>query len=242
MTKKYIISQRIFWSNITKTFILIFLLLLINPQILFAQNKLIINDIIWSSLTQDEKIYASKFFENIDVIPGESIGIVSSVQVVNRSTSASHHGAFLGSVAAQAAYIDKGGSYSAINHLGVALIGAAVGGSLDRGENLKYIHNYAIKNLNNNIIQVQVNSGTDIHLPIGSCVAYPEIKIFDNTACSIDKNRFLKNLYFLDNAPKNSVPMLGQSGVSVNCRSKNGSLITLDKNICLQIGGSIEVK
>ena len=216
-------------------------------ELAVAQNKasLTINQLLWAEFSQFEKATLIAKFPNLELIPAESVGIIQSVQVVNRSTAGTNSGAALGGALAQTMYIDKafsgsGKNYSATTQLGAGLLGALLGSSLDSGPTSRFLFNYGIRTLDGQIKEVRVESGDEFSRPVGQCVTLPRIVPAPVGHCAIDKLQFLKKLNAISQAPESAVISNELTGINVNCRVPGVGLMTLEKNSCLQMEGIVE--
>lgn len=200
---------------------------------------------IWLEFSISEKAIILSKFPQIETIPSETIGVIQSVQTVNRSTAATNSGAALGGSLGQALYIDnafRGNStnYSATAQLGVALLGAAVGSSLDTAAQNRFIFNYGVKTLDGEIREVRVEAGDEFTRPVGQCVFFPLISPAPAGLCNADKIQFLKKLSALSLAPADAVISQESTGVNVTCRVPGVGLMRLEKNVCIQMDGAVE--
>ena len=230
---------------ITKIFLLVATAL--SGELAIAQNKtsLTVNQLLWSEFSQSEKATLIAKFQNLELIPTESVGVIQSVQAVNRSTAGTNSGAALGGTLAQTMYIDKvfsgsGNNYSATTQLGAGLLGALLGSSLDSSPTSRFLFNYGIRTLDGQIREVRVESGDEFTRPVGQCVTLPEVAPAPVGHCAIDKLQFLKKLSAISQAPDGAVISNELTGINVNCRVPGVGLMTLEKNSCLQMEGTVE--
>jgi len=219
--------------------------LLSNAAVSQVEQSLTINQQLWGEFSQAERATLLVKFPQLELIPMESVGIVQSVQAVNRSTAASNSGTVLGSAVGQAMYIDKAFSgssnnYSATTHLGVGLLGAFIGSSLNTSAKTRFIFNYGIRTLDGQIREVRIESSDEFTRPIGQCVTLPDVIPAPMNVCAMDKVQFLKKLSAIATAPEGSVISDELTGINVKCRVSGVGLMTLERNSCLQMEGSIE--
>lgn len=221
----------------------VFILMVIVPTCF--GNELKISQHVWMQFGVSERAVILERFPDVEVIPTESMGIIQSVQSVNRSTAGANTGALLGTAVGQAVYVDKafkgsGNNYSAVNHLGAALLGAAVGSTLDQGPQARFEFNYAIKTPDGNIKEQRVVSGEEFAKPAGQCVLLPDLKSISNMSCSSSKNEFLKALSAVAVSRENK-PQLPDAGLKkISCRVPGVGLMTLDRNVCSEMEGKEE--
>lgn len=205
-----------------------------------------VNQLVWSDFSASERVSILAKFSDIEVIPTDSVGTIQSVQVVNRSVAASNNGAALGSVLAQAAYIDhaaKGTSanYSAKTQVGAALLGAAAGATLDTPSHTRFLLNYGIKTADGQIHEVHIESDDELVKPSGQCVYLADLSSAPPVLCLAEKVPFLKHLSSLsDPAQADRITPRLQNNRPIACRVPNVGLMTLESTACNQLNGIIE--
>jgi outer membrane lipoprotein SlyB len=209
-------------------------------------SELIVSQHIWQEFTISERATITDKFPYIEIISSDSIGLIHSVQIVNRSTNGTSAGTIIGSAAGQAVYVDKvfrgdGNNYSAVNQVGAALLGALLGSTLDQAPQQKYEFNYAIKNPNGNIREQRFSSSDEFTKPVGQCVLLPELRSIANLSCSATKNEFLKLLSTAGISKENTVTE-GSTFLlqKIACRLPGVGLMTLDRKTCSDMEGKIE--
>lgn len=200
---------------------------------------------LWDDFSIDEKLSVSSKFQNIEILSSDSVGLINSVQSVDRSTKGTSSGAVLGSAISQAIYIDRaitnsGGSYSAKTHLGAGVLGAILGSALDEKPQQYYIFNYGVRTLDGQIRETRISSKDEFSRPIGQCVSFPDLNIIPASICSEDKIQFLKRIFAIAGAPNNVVISREYSGLQVKCNVPGVGFMTLEKNSCTQMNGEIE--
>lgn len=210
-----------------------------------AAPELKISQHVWLEFSNSEKAAILSKFPQVETIPSETIGLIQSVQTVNRSTAATSSGASLGGALGQALYIDNafrgsGSNYSATTQLGAALLGATIGSTLDSGAQSRFVFNYGVKTLDGEIREVRVESGEEFTRPVGQCVFLPSISPAPASLCSADKVQFLKKLSALSLAPAGSVVSQETTGINVTCRVPGVGLMRLEKDVCIQMDGALE--
>jgi outer membrane lipoprotein SlyB len=216
-------------------------------ELTIAQNQmsLTINQLLWDEFSLSERATLITKFPNLELIPAESVGIIQSVQTVNRSTAGTNSGAILGGALGQTMYIDKafsgsGNNYSATTQLGTGLLGALLGSSLDSSPTSRFIFNYGIATLDGQIKEVRVESSNEFTRPVGQCVALPGVVPAPVGHCATNKLQFLKKLSAISQVPEGAVVSNELTGINVNCRVPGVGLMTLEKNSCLQMEGTVE--
>ena len=211
----------------------------------FASPELTINQQLWLEFSDSEHIAIISKFPQIEVIPSDTVGIIQSVQIVNRSSPGTNSGASLGGALGQTLYIDSafrgsGTNYSSTAQLGAAILGAAIGSSLDSAPQIRYVFNYAVKTVDGQIREIRVGSSEEFTRPVGQCVFIPSIAEAPVSLCNMDKVRFLKRLSALSHVPSGTIISDESTGIYVNCRVPEVGLMRLEKKICIQIEGGIE--
>lgn len=206
--------------------------------------NIVVNQQLWNTFPKAEQASLLERFSSIEIVPAESVGVVQSVQTVNRSTAGTRGGAMLGGTLGSAVYIDRAfsgnNSYSATAQVGAALLGAALGSTLDSAPKALFVFNYAIKTADGQLREVRVESGEEFTRPVGQCVRIPSVVQVDAALCSMDKAAFVQKLSAIGTAPADALISRELSGISVNCRVPGVGLMTLEKNACLQMDGKVE--
>ncbi|MGB4335376.1 MAG: hypothetical protein WBJ41_11105 [Chromatiaceae bacterium] len=129
---------------------------------------------------KDAKVYQ----ENIEKIFGKrsksmiekdsvNYGRIAGIQFENRSHINTSGGAQLGAVAGQAMYFDNTSwkNYSAVNQLGVGLLGAMVGSGLDQPTSIQFQRTYWVTLNSGETISISSPVSDQSHIPQGVCVA-----------------------------------------------------------------------
>ena len=203
-----------------------------------------VNQHLWGNLSKSEQAEILERFPSIEITPTESVGVIQSVQTANRSTAGTRGGAILGATVGQAMYLDRAFSgnnnYSATAQVGAALLGAALGSSLDASPTSRFVFNYAIKTADGQLKEVRIASADEFTRPIGQCVRVHDITPVDLSLCSSDKLMFIQKLSAIGMAPAGALISNEKTGISVNCRVPGVGLMTLEKNTCLQMDGKVE--
>lgn len=214
------------------------------PSIATGASGVKANEYVWLQFSAPERLALLSKFPNIELIPVTAVGIIQAAQVVNRSTPPSHGGAALGGVVGQAAYIDhafKGSrsNYSAVTHVGAALLGAAIGSSLDSPGRVKYVLSYGIRTADGQVREVRTESPEEITKPVGQCVYLADLSEAAPSLCVADKVQFLKQLSSGEqgSGPGEASTLINRS---VNCRLTNVGLMTLTLAACQELQGMVE--
>jgi len=209
------------------------------------KKKVDVTEKVWSQFSVSERAAILARDIEIAIVPSTQVGTVQSAQLVNRSTAGTNSGAVLGSVVAQSMYIDnrlrdRGSNYSATTQVGMGVLGAVLGSSMDRGPVRRFIINYGIQTLDGEIAQVLVESPDEFFAPTGRCVYLPSVEPAPSSLCMNDKLAFLSRLSVLGQADPNAIVSEQQLGIQVNCRVPAVGLMTLDRSMCTQLNGTIE--
>lgn len=194
----------------------------------------------------------------MQVIPPEEFGVIIDNQGVDESTPGTTGGAVLGSALAQTTYIDrafKGGSYSATNQLGLAILGAVVGSSLDSKSVQQYHFRYAVRLSSGEVKYADHIQGTAFRHPNGICVAYPNIAPTDEGLCSHTPVTFrakylqevalrptingLSNIANEQPMPSKGLYVGSSDSTQVICKIGAQSPVTTTEKQCNLIGGSV---
>jgi hypothetical protein len=204
------------------------------------------NAFVWSQFSVQERLALLAKFPEIELVPVIAVGTIQSAQVVNRSTPASHNGAALGSVVGQAAYVDhalkgSGSGYSAMTQVGAALLGAAIGSSLDSPGRTNFLLSYGVRTADGQVREVRAESAEEITKPLGQCVYLADLTEAAPGLCAADKVTFLKQLSTADVASVNGeVSAQDQRTRSVACRVPSAGSMTLSLESCEELHGTIE--
>ena len=250
---------------------LILLGLLTTTSILcFSQSSLIIKvpSHMWSDLTQEERDKVTAQYI-VDLLSSDSIGVIIDVQGVDISDPGTTGGQQLGAALGSAAYIDKAFSgksdYSAMSHLGVSILGAVIGSSLDRAPSAKYQYRYSVKTLNNKIEYLDEHTTAPFSKSLGACVLVPSLSSVSQDLCSESVYSFRKRYFLLDSstpppqtlsvdqikaAPVNPIPpaiipnlnpamVINQQGEIVRCKFGNNPPVSIDRVSCQSAKGEI---
>ena len=102
---------------------------------------------------------------------GDEYGTVFSVQLLNESSQGTSSGSNLGSIVAQAAYIDNStfGNYKAQNQLAIGLAGAVIGSLMDKKPVVQFRKIYYVR-IGDELTKVNITDSTPDLIPEGACV------------------------------------------------------------------------
>jgi hypothetical protein len=123
----------------------------------------------------------------VEIFEHGSFGLVIDAQGADRSDPGTTAGALLGSVGAQAAYLDRafsGGNYSALTQLGFALLGGVLGSVLDRPSSQNYQFRYALRLSNGEVQYIDAMNKEPFRHPPGVCLSIPALRPISQTVCS----------------------------------------------------------
>jgi len=256
--------------NIVFSSLILLGLLTTTTSLCFSQSSLIIKvpSHVWSDLAQEERNQATSQYI-IDILPSDSIGVIIDVQGLDRSDPSTSGGQQLGAALGSAAYIDKAFSgksdYSAMSHLGVSILGAIIGSSLDRAPSAKYQYRYSVKTLNNNIEYIDEHTTDPFRKSLGTCVLVPSLSSVSQDLCSESVDSFRKRYSLLDSStpppqtlsgeqiqasPVNLIPpaitpnltpemVINQQVDIVRCKFGNNPPVSIDRVTCQSARGEI---
>ena len=151
----------------------------------------------WGEFTSSEKESIRKKVPHLEVIPSSEVGTILSAQVVDFSTQGTESGAALGSTVGQAVYVDKAiqsSNYSATTQLGAAVLGAAIGSTIDSNPVRRYVLNYGLKTVDGEVVEVKVVTTEQFTRPVGQCVSIPAVVPVPNSLCSSQTVKLLRDL------------------------------------------------
>lgn len=213
---------------------------------LLAQNpaNLIVNQRVWSELKKSQQEKLIEKYPAIELVPSDAVGLIDSVRIFNRSSTGSVAGSNLGAVLGQSFYVDRAlegrTNYSAVAQVGAALLGSALGSTLDSEAVSRYLFQYSIKTADGGIREVAVASSDDRPRPVGMCVHVAGVVAAEATLCATDANSFMSMLDEITLAPAGALIIQKPRGTKVNCRIPEVGLTTIDSALCSQIQGKVE--
>lgn len=156
----------------------------------YAQQTVRIAQGAWAQLSPTERAAIQKQYI-VDLAAPDSYGVIIDNQGADESTPGTTGGAQLGSVVAQASYLDKAiksGNYSAKNQLALGLLGALLGSSLDSAPTARYHFRYAVKLGNGEIKYFDEIKSEPFRHPAGVCVVVPNVAITEQALCGQTAN------------------------------------------------------
>jgi outer membrane lipoprotein SlyB len=222
-----------------------------------AQQLIKVSQSAWLELTPTERELIQK--EHIvSLTEQDAFGTIIDNQGVNESTSGTNGGAVLGGAVANAAYIDhaiKGGNYSAKSQLGIGILGAMLGSTLDSRSNAQYHFRYAVRLGSGNIAYFDEIKNDPFRHPVGVCISVPNIVLVDQQLCTqtaaILRTTYLGmpaapvvvaptgELITLDKAAKQRIaPDVGASSPRVNCKLGTLAPVRTSAEKCELLKGS----
>lgn len=214
---------------------------------LSASSRLTINKPLWQQFSISDRSTILAKFSNIELASSETVGLIQSVQSVNKSTAGTNTGAILGGALGQAAYIDNtfkgsGNNYSAVNQIGAAVLGSAIGSAADKAPRDHFIFNYVIKTLDGELREVRIASNEAFTKPIGQCVSFPDLLPLQAITCSSDKVQLLKTLSasLSEDSKVQSQKTSVNSDIKIACRVNGVGLMTLERSVCREMDGKEE--
>lgn len=124
----------------------------------------------------------------VEIFEHGTFGTVIDAQGADRSEPGTSAGAFLGSVGAQAAYVDRAFSgnrnYSALAQLGFAVLGGVVGSAMDRPASQQYQFRYALRLPNGEIQYADATDKDPFRHPPGVCLSLPWLRPISQAICT----------------------------------------------------------
>lgn len=123
---------------------------------------------------EQRKYWAEAFKRSVEA---ETVrGTIVSAQLVDLSSPGTTLGANLGSVVAQAAYIDSASwrSYRATTQLGAGILGGLLGSVLDERPRTVFQKAYLIKTRSGDVRRIEERTSDPVLLPVGVCIEYRE--------------------------------------------------------------------
>ena len=226
------------------------------PDLLGLQS-LSIHKSILGMLSSGEIQYLEKKYKLLEMSSEGVIGVIASVQTVDKSTPGSSQSGdfFLNNQIAQQqdreiASIRSGGKgMSATEWQVFGALASALGSGLNESPESKFVHRYHIRTASNRIQSVDKASSDEFFIPVGTCVS---VKSGDNIA-EIDPDfckkpnmeefraKYLSSLSVEPrNASKEDLSNHGLSEVLVQCRVGKNPIIQVDASTCISIGGKIQ--
>lgn len=141
----------------------------------------------WEALTPGERA-TIQITQVIEVYEHGSFGLVMDAQGADRSDPGTSGGAVLGSMGAQAAYLDRafsgGHSYSAKTQLATAIIGGLLGSALDRPATQQYQFRYALRLSDGEVRYMDAVERDPFRHPPGICLSIPALRPVSQTICN----------------------------------------------------------
>jgi outer membrane lipoprotein SlyB len=203
-------------------------------------DSLVVDEGIFGQLVEEDQKKFRKQYPTMQVIPYDSVGIVRSHQIIDKSTTGSLAGSQLGSAVAQAAYIDrsfKRYNYSALGQLGAGLLGGVLGASMNTAPESRYLINYSVEFRDGSIRGVIKSSRDGIAAPSGQCVFTNDIQEAPRYLCADTITAFIDRARRVGSAADNNGS--GKLKEKVSCKIEVVGTITLDKDACQKTGGVV---
>lgn len=214
-----------------------------DPAIAQVTTAIGVNQLLWDSFSRSDQATVLAQFKNLEITPSDSVGVIQSVQAVNRSTPGSNVGAAIGGALGQTMYIDRafsGNNYSATKQLGAGLLGAAIGSTLDARPTILFVFNYAIRTSDGVLREFRVSSPDEFTRPVGQCVFVAGIRPAPESNCYTDKVQLLKHLSALAQSPASVVSVRAAvRPVNVKCNVPGVGMMTLEVSVCTQMEGTV---
>lgn len=207
---------------------------------LYGNDVYVLRSVFNQLASQDQ---ARLLTENLllTVVPDDDVGQITTVQVINRSTSGTDYGARLGSALGQASYIDNTTwrGYSATSQLAAGLIGGLIGSALDDKATTRFQINYGIKAPKEEVRQVINSTNDESALPIGMCIWLKNFTQAPSALCADSLPSFLKRLKAEKNGSSNEKSKANTSNL-VACETGSLGTLQLSKRDCENLNGTIK--
>ena len=148
---------------------------------------LIVSNATLDQIAVDEVEKIKQTYPMMRVISNNSIGKITSQQILDKSKPGSNFGSQLGSAISQSAYIDKSFSqqnYAVLGQLSAGLIGAVVGSALNQNAEARFSINYGVQFNDGSVRSIVINSTEALASPIGQCVYSLNIEEAPNYLCN----------------------------------------------------------
>lgn len=224
---------------------------------LLGLESLSIHKSILESLSSSEIEYLEKKYKLLVMTSEGVIGVIASVQSVDRSTPGSSQSGdfFLNNQLAQqadrnTAEINRGGKgMSATEWQLFGALASALGSGLNESPEAKFIHRYHIRTASDRIQSIDKVSSDEFFIPVGTCVSVKSgdnISEIDPGFCkkpSVEefRARHLSSLSVKTrNADKEESPQNRSTEVIVRCRVGKNPIIEVDARTCISIGGKVQ--
>lgn len=216
----------------------------------FSEQPLKIVAPVWAALSADERRQIQDG-NVVEIVSETSYGVIIDNQAVNESTAGTNGGAVLGGAIAEASYIDKSiknGNYSAKSQLGIGILGALLGSTLDAKPVSRFHARYAVKLGNGEIFYADEIGGDAFRQPVGICMAVPSMAPIEQRLCGQTAESVRVTLTV--RAPQ--IPMVTPVQIAtntnsaapsqpsqVNCKFNNLAPVSTTESKCKLIGGIV---
>lgn len=201
---------------------------------------LIVDDVTFGQLLEEDQKRFKVLYPTMQVIPFDSVGVIRTFQIINRSTAGSNAGSQLGSAVAQAAYIDRSFdryNYSALRQLSAGLLGGILGSSLNTAPEFRFIINYSVEFRDGSIRGLLKSSSDGIAAPTGQCVFSSDIQEAPRYLCGDSLAAFIARAKRIGLAGNHDAA--GKIIDKVNCKLDVIGIIKLDREACEKSNGVI---
>lgn len=198
---------------------------------------LLVNEAIFIQLGNEDREKIRVAQPTMQVVPMHAVGRLISNQIVDKSKPNTTSGAQLGSVVAQAAYIDQSrrSNYSAVGQVGVGLVGAIIGSTFDRSAETRFLINYGVQFMDGSVKAILTGSADGIAAPNGQCVFAGNATEAASYLCSDTLVGFLQRAKSF--SPEGT---RGDRGSRIVCKVEGVGAIRLSTDDCSKLGGQVE--
>ena len=141
----------------------------------------------WLGLSVEDRTLIAQE-QSIETLEPSRYGVILESQTVDESSAGTTGGAAIGSALAQTTYIDRafrnGNRYSSTQQLGLGILGAIVGSTLDKGPQAIFRTRYSVKLADGSIHMTDDVKSDPFRLPVTACVQFPSLDMTDQALCT----------------------------------------------------------
>jgi hypothetical protein len=211
----------------------------------------------WSNWAIGPHPYLGIKLSEQPLVQSDSIGVIIDAQGVDRSDPGTTGGQQLGAAFGSAAYVDNAfrgrSDYSAKIHLGVSLLGAVLGSTLDRPPSVRYQFRYSVKTLTNKIEYLDDYTTEPFRKSLGACVLIPSLAAVSQDLCSDNSDSFRRKIFLsrgntlspqISSATQTAPASAAKSEIDrreeiVKCKFGNNPPVTINREVCQSAKGEL---
>ena len=175
--------------------------------ILFAAELVTVPQHVWDTLQPDQKTLLSDVFV-VNVMAGNTYGVILDAQTLNESTPGTNAGSRLGAAYGSAMYVDRAFSgsprnwnYSATNNITAGVVGGLIGSLADKPAQALFRTRYTIKDGNGGVTYVEEAQPNAFRHSIGLCMALGPLRPIPLETCGMSRDQFLAKYNLLARVP-----------------------------------------